>query len=134
MSGQEERPSLDSRKRRAPRPAGDEGVDPIDYRPSEVPAAAQRAEETPAPGSSPAESSPAADPASVTPAAPITAPAPAPVIGPRGRPRREVTLPFSTRLSEDVLNLIDEAVANGEGGGVIRHVVEEAIRARWGHK
>jgi hypothetical protein len=34
----------------------------------------------------------------------------------------------------DVLNLIDEAVANGEGGGVIRNVVEEAIRARWGNK
>jgi hypothetical protein len=56
-----------------------------------------------------------------------------PLAAPRGRPRREVTLPFSTRLSVEVLDLIDAAVANGEGGGVIRNVVEEAIRARWGN-
>ena len=82
----------------------------------------------------PAEISPAPDPAGGTPTASTNARATAPVTAPRGRPRREVTLPFSTRLSEDVLNLIDEAAANGEGGGVIRHVVEEAIRARWGRK
>ena len=133
MSAQEERPSRESLKRRAPRPASDESVDPIDYRPSEAPAAAPRPEK-PGEESTPAESSPAADPAAGTPTASTNAPATAPVTAPRGRPRREVTLPFSTRLSEDVLNLIDEAVANGEGGGVIRHVVEEAIRARWGHK
>ena len=120
MSTQEERPSLESRKRRTPRPAADESVDPIDYRPTEPspvtvqPATpAEAVAETPTPLSMP-----------------HTSPSPA---APRGRPRREVTLPFSTRLSVDVLDLIDEAVANGEGGGIIRNVVEEAIRARWGH-
>ena len=127
MSTQDERPSLDLRKRRTPRPAADESVDPIDYRPAEDHEAAKRPENTGA-DSAP----PAAEVTAKTPATPP--PISIPATSPRGRPRREVTLPFSTRLSVDVLNLIDEAVANGEGGGVIRNVVEEAIRARWGSK
>jgi len=127
MSTQDERPSLDLRKRRTPRPAADESVDPIDYRPTEAPAAAPRPEKTVAESAPPAAAAAVETPATPTPIS-------IPVTSPRGRPRREVTLPFSTRLSVDVLNLIDEAVANGEGGGVIRNVVEEAIRARWGNK
>ena len=124
MSLQEDRPSLESRKRRTPRPAPDESVDPIDYRPTEAAPATVQPTPPPTPPVPVAET-----PASL-PIPPAASPAPTP----RGRPRREVTLPFSTRLSVDVLNLIDEAVANGEGGGVIRNVVEEAIRARWGNK
>lgn len=124
MSTQEDRPSLESRKRRTPRPAADESVDPIDYRPTEVaPATVQSV--TPSTPPTPVAEAPVSLPT------PSTSP---PAATPRGRPRREVTLPFSTRLSVDVLNLIDEAVANGEGGGVIRNVVEEAIRARWGNR
>lgn len=127
MSTQEERPSLESRKRRIPRPAPDESVDPIDYRPAGAAPSTLRPV-TPAADSSPVEE------VVGTSAARTTEPTSAPVTTPRGRPRREVTLPFSTRLSVDVLNLIDEAVANGEGGGIIRNVVEEAIRARWDKK
>ena len=124
MSTQEDRPSLESRKRRTPRPAADESVDPIDYRPTEAsPATVQ-----PIIPSTPNE------PVAETPAALPTTHTSPPAAAPRGRPRREVTLPFSTRLSVEVLDLIDAAVANGEGGGVIRNVVEEAIRARWGNR
>lgn len=127
MSTQEERPSLESRKRRTPRPAPDESVDPIDYRPAETsPATAQ-------PIAPAVDSTPAAAVAETPASLPTAHTSPA-AAAPRGRPRREVTLPFSTRLSVDVLDLIDEAVANGEGGGVIRNVVEEAIRARWGNR
>ncbi|MBG6056424.1 hypothetical protein IWX81_002861 [Salinibacterium sp. CAN_S4] len=112
MSSQEERPTLGDRKRRLPQPAADESVDPIDYRRPETLTSA------PAP----------LEPASTAQPIPVSAPIPAP----RGRPRREVTVPFATRLSPEIAELIDQAVANGEGGGVIRNVVEEAIRARWG--
>ncbi len=106
MSDQKpERPG-DLRARRRPQAAADERVDPVDYR--------QRDE--------------APTPAPVVPSVPAQ-PAPAPR---RGRPRREVTVPFSTRLALDVQDLIDAAVDGGEG--TIRSVVEEAIRAKYGEQ
>jgi hypothetical protein len=101
-----ERPG-DLRSRRRPQAAADERVDPVDYRQTE-PAP------TPVPAQAPAPTSP-------------KAPAPR-----RGRPRREVTVPFSTRLALDVQDLIDAAVDGGEG--TIRNVVEEAIREKWGQR
>jgi hypothetical protein len=112
MSTKEDRPILGERKRRLPQPAPDEAVDPIDYRrPETVPSL----------------------PTTSRPAVAVQASAKLNPIGTlRGRPRREVTVSFATRLSPEVADLIDQAVANGEGGGVIRNGVEEAIRARWG--
>jgi hypothetical protein len=105
MSDQKpERPG-DLRTRRRPQAAADERVDPVDYRQAE-----------PSPTPIPAPASPNA-----------TSPAPR-----RGRPRREVTVPFSTRLALDVQDLIDAAVDGGEG--TIRSVVEEAIRAKYGQQ
>jgi hypothetical protein len=106
MSDQKpERPG-DLRTRRRPQAAADERVDPVDYRQTE-PAQAVTAQAPAAPSS--------------------TAPAPR-----RGRPRREVTVPFSTRLALDVQDLIDAAVDGGEG--TIRNVVEEAIREKYGQQ
>lgn len=131
MSPQDERPALDLRKRRTPRPAADESVDPIDYRPQAAPAVAPTA--GPRPDSVPAATSPAGQAGAVEAGSAAQSAVPAvPATTHRGRPRREVTVPFSTRLSVDVLELIDEATARGEGGGIIRNVVEEAIRSRWG--
>jgi hypothetical protein len=90
----------DLRTRRRPQAAADERVDPVDYRQTE-----------PAPTPSPAPVPPNAAPR-------------------RGRPRREVTVPFSTRLALDVQDLIDAAVDRGDG--TIRSVVEEAIREKYG--
>lgn len=103
MSDQKpERPG-DLRTRRRPQAAADERVDPVDYRQTE-----------PAPAPAPAS---------------LNATPPAPR---RGRPRREVTVPFSTRLALDVQDLIDAAVDGGEG--TIRNVVEEAIREKYGQQ
>ncbi len=107
MSDQKpERPG-DLRTRRRPQAAADERVDPVDYR---------QTEPAPTPVPAPAPASPNATP-----------PAPR-----RGRPRREVTVPFSTRLALDVQDLIDAAVDGGEG--TIRNVVEEAIREKYGRQ
>ena len=102
MSDQQEDRPTDLRGRRRPRPAPDERVDPVDYR----------------------QAAPASTANSPTSSAPAQAPR-------RGRPRREVTIPFSTRLAPDVVELIDNAVASGGGDGTIRGVIEEAIRARY---
>jgi hypothetical protein len=104
MSTQQERPDLS--RRRKPQPAQDERVDPVDYR--QRPVAAAKPQTPP--------------PAAVT--------TPTPTVQ-RGRPRREVTVPFSTRLAPDVLDLIDAAVAAGDDGATIRGVVEAAIRAKY---
>jgi len=99
MSDQQDRPN-DLRARRRPQPAADEKVDPVDYqRPATVSAAFQTS---------------------------VTAPS---VPTRRGRPRREVTVPFSTRLSPEIVELIDAAT---EGGETIRSVIEEAVRSRYG--
>lgn len=88
----------DLKIRRTPRPSADERVDPVDYGQSNI---------TPRPATM----------------APVTQ---VPVR--RGRPRREVTVPFSTRLAPDVLELIDQAVEKGEADGTIRSVIEHAVR------
>lgn len=49
-----------------------------------------------------------------------------------GRPRREVTVPFSTRLTPETLQMIDEAAEREDL--TIRAVIEQAIAARWGNK
>lgn len=96
---QQDRPK-DLRARRRPQPAVDEKVDPVDY---QQPAAVQPALRSP----------------SMQPAANAR----------RGRPRREVTVPFSTRLSPEIVELIDAATEDGE---TIRSVIEEAVRSRYG--
>jgi len=108
MSDKQERPDLN--RRRKPQPAADERVDPIDYR--QPPVAAVQPQAT--------------EPAPAAPSATTTAP-----VAQRGRPRREVTVPFSTRLAPDVLELIDGAVAAGDHGATIRGVVEAAIREKY---
>jgi hypothetical protein len=101
---QQDRPDLS--RRRKPQAAPDERVDPVDYR-----------QNTPTPQ-----------------VAPVVSQAPAAGAAPRrGRPRREVTVPFSTRLAPDVLDLIDAASA-AEDGGTIRSVVEAAIREKYQKK
>ena len=122
MSDSKEDRPADLKVRRRPRPAPDERVDPVDYR---QPDAGIRPEALHAPDS--VKTIPSDLPASTS--APQSN-AIAPVR--RGRPRREVTVPFSTRLAPDVLELIDNAVASTDSGGTIRSVVEEAIRARYG--
>jgi hypothetical protein len=113
MSDLQERPDLS--RRRKPQPASDERVDPVDYR-------------------QPAAPSPAATPVAPILPTPSADPTPAPVApAQRGRPRREVTVPFSTRLSPDVLDLIDAAVTAGGNGTTIRGVVETAIREKYGN-
>lgn len=108
MSDQKpERPG-DLRSRRRPQAAPDERIDPVDYR----------------------QSDPQPDLNSPRAASPIAPPSAAAPVPRRGRPRREVTVPFSTRLALDVQDLIDAAVDGGEE--IIRSVVEEAIRARYG--
>lgn len=103
---QQDRPDLS--RRRKPQAAPDERVDPVDYR----------------------QNAPTPQPAAVAPQASATTAGAAPR---RGRPRREVTVPFSTRLAPDVLDLIDAASA-AEDGGTIRSVVEAAIREKYQKK
>ncbi|SDI70605.1 hypothetical protein SAMN04488693_11936 [Arthrobacter subterraneus] len=62
-----------------------------------------------------------------TPAKPKAQEAPAPV---QKKRKREATFPFSTRLSEEVLGILEDAVARE--GITIRDAVEQAIRGRWG--
>lgn len=120
MTPKPERPT--SLARRAPRPAPDENVDPVDYSPQattgdEPTPATQRSEKLP-----PTTHKPAEQPR------------------PKRRPsekknhntvgKREITVPFSTRLTPEVVQLIDQATA--ETGMSQRAVVENAIRETWG--
>jgi hypothetical protein len=107
MSDQQERPDLNRRRR--PQPAPDERVDPVDYRQEATSALVE-----------------APTAATVTHTPPVTAPAQ------RGRPRREATVPFSTRIAPDVYDLLDAAVAAGVDGTTIRAVLEAAIREKYG--
>lgn len=100
---QQDRPDLT--RRRKPQAAPDERVDPVDYRQS-----APTPQATPVPSQAPAAAAGAAPR--------------------RGRPRREVTVPFSTRLAPDVLELIDAASA-AEDGATIRSIIETAIREKY---
>lgn len=64
------------------------------------------------------------------PSTPAAAAAPEPsALVRRGRPRRELTAQFSTRLTPEVIDLIDRAAARE--GTTIRDVVEQAIRRTW---
>lgn len=84
-----ERPSV---LKRAPRPAVDEKIDPVDY----------RVEVTPPPAA----------------------------VSPAKRARRAPTVPFSTRITADVSELIDRASAQQDM--TIRAVVEHAIHHTYG--
>lgn len=69
------------------------------------------------------------DPVDYTPSAQRVAAEPA-VGNVRAKRKRELTFPFSTRLSQDVQELLDAAV---EAEGItVREAVEQAIRTRWG--
>lgn len=86
---------------RRPKPAADETVDPVTY-------------------TSPGPAAPATEAATALHVA---------AVGRRGR--REVTFPFSTRLSQDVQEVLDAAVARE--GITVREATEQAIRNKWGH-
>ena len=122
-----DRPERPVSLKRSPRPASDENVDPVD-----APAPA-----SPLPAQSIAAHGPTQPPAqsSAPPAAPAQAsPAPNPIARPAQprvalRRKREITVPFSTRLAPETMQLIDEAAT--QTGQTIRGVVEEAIWAHW---
>lgn len=128
--------------RRTPRPAPDEKVDPVDYSPAAVAPAIVKAEE-PAPTQEPISShlqdsvTESFVPTAAT-AVPTKAPArqsskPAKAsktAANRKTTRREVTFPLSTRLSQEVLDVL-YAAAEDEGISV-REAIEQAIKSRWG--
>lgn len=134
-------------QRRMPRPAPDESVDPVDYTPILLPTEpAGSAENMKASTPTVAEkvSAQGADAASeitetaaVTDAAAKTVrpkaaakskPAPKAPSPPRAS-RREVTYPVSTRVSQEILDLLYSAV---ESEGIsVREAIEQGIRARW---
>jgi hypothetical protein len=87
--------------RRGPRPAPDEAVDPVHFTPV-------------------TQSDRASEPAS---------PEPREVVRLSKR-KRELTFPFSTRLSQEVQLILDQAVDSE--GITVREAVEQAIRSRWG--
>lgn len=119
MSEIEDRPA--SLQRRRPTPAPDESIDPVDYQTKPAPAVSNAAASTrdlrnldrP-----PVMALPSFEP-------------PAPLPSRRGRPRgRELTVPFSTRISQDISELID--AASDEQGLTQRSVIEIAVREYWG--
>lgn len=134
--------------RRTPRPAPDEKVDPVDYSPAaDAPAAPGPVTVPATPASAPAGGGveQAVAPAAVTPVEPSAPPAPAAAVVARQTPRstkaskttanrkttrREVTFPLSTRLSQEVIDVLYTA-AEDEGISV-REAIEQAIRSRWG--
>lgn len=89
--------------KRTPRPAADNGIDPVDV----VPAAKPTVATAPA-------------------AAPVTSTPPAPT-----KSRREPTIPLSTRVAVDVTEILDAAVAEGRAPSQ-RAAIEMAIRQTWG--
>lgn len=90
--------------RRGPRPAPDETVDPVHFVPNSPQGQAS------------------APPAESQQQAPTKA----------AKRKRELTFPFSTRLSQDVQEALDQAVESE--GITVREAVEQAIRSRWGSK
>ena len=125
--------------RRTPRPAPDEKVDPVDYSPAavapaSVPAQTPMKPEEPAPASGGVPTgAPIAAPAPVTqaPARQAAKPAKASKAATnRKTARREVTFPLSTRLSQEVIDVL-YAAAEDEGISV-REAIEQAIKSRWG--
>ncbi|MHA7224094.1 hypothetical protein ACX80S_17555 [Arthrobacter sp. RHLT1-20] len=119
--------------RRTPRPAPDEKVDPVDYSPATVAPAPMKPEEPTPAGGGVAAVIPDAAQASVTqgPAGQAANPAKASkATTNRKTARREVTFPLSTRLSQEVIDVL-YAAAEDEGISV-REAIEQAIKSRWG--
>ena len=124
--------------RRTPRPAPDENVDPVDYSPAAVtptsaPLRAPKPEEPEPAGGGVAAVDPVAAPAPVTqsPVRQEAKPAKASKAATnRKTARREVTFPLSTRLSQEVIDVL-YAAAEDEGISV-REAIEQAIKSRWG--
>lgn len=92
-------------KRRAPKPAPDERIDPVDAQPT-VPQAS-----------------------AVVPTTASQPDAPASKVG-RPAGRREITAQLGTRISLTAMQVLDQAVA--EHGITIRSALEQAILAKWG--
>lgn len=134
--------------RRAPRPAPDEKVDPVDYLPAAVapvvtPVAApapltRGVEETadaPMPiqktAPEPTAAKPAAQEAQAAPAKQPTRSSKSAKAAPNKKAsRREVTFPLSTRISQEVMDILYTAVE--EEGITVREAIEMGIKHRWG--
>jgi hypothetical protein len=146
--GLKDRPAL---LRRTPRPAPDEKVDPVDYSPAAVapavsipaasaPAQAPAAQPEEAPAGGGVERAVVAAPVVEAPTVVEAAPAAKPKTAPRtpkaAKPtsrkanRREVTFPLSTRISEEVSDILYSTAEEEDMS--VREVIEQAIKARWG--
>ncbi|MEZ2390653.1 hypothetical protein AB6813_14105 [bacterium RCC_150] len=147
--GLKERPAM---LRRTPRPAPDDSIDPVDYSPAAVapaatiPAAAlaQAAVPEDGPVGGGVEKPEAADEPGAQAPVPVKAPAaaaatkqkPAPRTTKATKPtsrkanRREVTFPLSTRISEEVSDILYSTAEEEDMS--VREVIEQAIKARWG--
>ena len=128
--------------RRVPRPAPDEKVDPVDYSPAALAPA----------GGGVSAAVPIEDPSHrfvddsigepFVPTAVSAPPTKAPVrqaskptkasksAANRKTTRREVTFPVSTRLSQEVIDVLYAAVE--DEGISVREAIEQAIKSRWG--
>lgn len=118
--------------RRSPRPAPDEKVDPVDYSPAAVASGPTKPEEPASAGGGVAAVTPVAEPTPPT-QAPARQAKPAKASNAaqnRKTARREVTFPLSTRLSQEVIDVL-YAAAEDEGISV-REAIEQAIKSRWG--
>lgn len=114
-----------ARPARGPRPAADEGQDPVDYHPPVT---------APTPTPEPTAAAKGKDTLSVSAAAPAATASPEaassvqpPTIAHRGR---EQTVQLATRISPDIAALIDAAAART--GYSKRNVIEQAIQQVWG--
>ncbi|BCW68942.1 hypothetical protein NicSoilB4_37050 (plasmid) [Arthrobacter sp. NicSoilB4] len=135
--------------RRTPRPAPDEKVDPVDYSPAVVAPAPMRTEDPASADGGVEAVTPAAAPAPVPAPDPLQAAVDEPIVqvaaptrqaakpaktskttANRKTTRREVTFPLSTRLSQEVIDVLYSA-AEDEGISV-REAIEQAIKSRWG--
>lgn len=95
--------------RRAPRPAPDEAIDPVDAAPQLRLQPTVEASGTPSKEEVPRKTNTTARPSK----------------------RREVTIPLGTRLSVPVMDVLDHAVRTQEI--TIREALEQAIMSRWGN-
>lgn len=114
----EERPAS---LRRRPRPAADESVDPIDPRP----APSEAVQQAPA---APQQKTPKHVPTTEAPPAPAVPGASSPAV-------RAATVQLSVRVTPDVVQLLDAAVAAARARGerlTQRAAIEQAIRRVWG--
>lgn len=137
--------------RRAPRPAPDEKVDPVDYSPTAVlpvpaPVAApaqsgggvvepdageEVTEKATAPEQPKPEQKTTEAAAASAPAKEKSRPSKAAKSAPNKKStRREVTFPLSTRISQEVMDILYAAV--DEEGITVREAIEMGIKHRWG--